>query len=78
MVLDGALAADRRVAEPALVADAEVVGHVDHDHAGGEQQSGLEPQRALVVQQLLPPLGDHVFGDEHHDHGLGVGRRGAV
>ena len=26
-----------------------VVEHVDDDHAGGEQQPGLEPQRALVV-----------------------------
>ena len=30
---------------------------------GREQQPALEPQRALVVQQVLPPVPDHVLGD---------------
>src|SRR5688500_50519 len=38
----------------------------DHDPAL-EQQPGLEPQRGLVVQQLLPPVADHVFGDVDGD-----------
>ena len=36
---------------------------VDHD-AGLEQQPGLEPQRALVVQDVLPPVPDDVLRDE--------------
>ena len=34
---------------------------------GLEQQPGLQPQRALVVQQRLPPVPDDVLGDEHAD-----------
>ena len=38
----------------------------DHD-AGLEQQPALEPQRALVVQQLLPPVTDDVLGHVDDD-----------
>jgi hypothetical protein len=37
-------------------------------HTGLEQQPGLEPQGALVVQQLLPPMSDDVLGDDDRDH----------
>src|ERR1700712_4260397 len=57
-------------AEPALVSYAELVGDVDDDDAGGEQQACFEPQRALIVQQLLPPAGEDVFGDEDQHHGV--------
>ena len=42
--------------------------HAGHHHPGLEQQPALEPQRALVVQQVLPPVPDHVLGDEDGDH----------
>ena len=45
----------------------QLVGHAGHHHAGREQQSALQPQRGLVVQQLLPPAPDHVLRDEHRD-----------
>src|SRR5690606_32966342 len=32
------------------------------------EQAGLEPQRALVVQYLLPPVAHHVLGDVHGHH----------
>ena len=35
---------------------------------GREQQPALEPQRALVVQQVLVPVADHVLGDVDADH----------
>ena len=42
-------------ARAAICGRAQLVGHRgDHD-AGREQQPALEPQRGLVVQQLLPP-----------------------
>ncbi len=41
--------------------------HARDHHAGLEQQPALEPQRLLVVQQLLPPVPDDVLGDEHAD-----------
>ena len=43
--------------------DAQLVRHARHHHAGREQQPALEPQRALVVQQLLPPVADDVLRD---------------
>ena len=46
----------------------ELPGHAGHHHARLEQQPALEPQRALVVQQVLPPAADHVLGDEDGDH----------
>src|SRR4029079_14086512 len=48
----------------ALAADLgrpQLVRHGDHHHARGEQQPALEPQRRLVVEQLLPPVSDHVL-----------------
>ena len=33
-----------------------------------EQQPALEPQRGLVVQQVLPPVRDHVLRDDDRDH----------
>ena len=41
--------------------------HAGHHHARGEQQPALEPQRALVVQDLLPPVPDDVLGDVDGD-----------
>ena len=38
----------------------------DHD-ARGKEQSCFQAQRTLVVQQLLPPVANDVFGDEHAD-----------
>src|SRR4051812_24516513 len=38
-----------------------------HHHAGGEQEAALEPQRALVVQDLLPPVAEDVLGDVDGD-----------
>ena len=41
----------------------------DRRHRGlrAEQQSALEDQRALVVQQVLPPVLDEELGDQHGD-----------
>src|SRR5204863_33006 len=51
---------------------AQPVGHVDDDAvvavgALGEQELGLEQQRRLVVQQVLPPMGGHEL--RQHDDG---------
>src|SRR4051794_20163221 len=46
----------------------ELPRHVgDHD-PGLEEQPRLEAEGALVVQEMLPPVADHVFGqvDDHH------------
>src|SRR5690606_22487968 len=43
-----------------------------HHDARLEQQPALQPQRALVVQQLLPPVADDVLGDEHGDDVAGA------
>src|SRR5205823_11413746 len=32
-----------------------------------EQQAGLEPQRGLVVQELLPPAADDELGNDDRD-----------
>ena len=40
---------------------------------GREQQPALEPQRGLVVQQLLPPAPDDVLGDVDRDDAARVG-----
>ena len=54
----------RCLARPGRV---ELVRHArDHD-AGHEQQSALESQRGLVVQQLLPPATHDVLGDVDRD-----------
>ena len=37
-----------------------------------EQQPALQPQRGLVVQQMLPPMRDHVLGNHDRDHVPGV------
>ena len=42
--------------------------HAGHHDAGLVEQPALEPQRALVVQQVLQPLADDVLRDEHRDH----------
>ena len=36
----------------------------DHD-ARGEEESCFQAQRALVVQQVFPPVANDVFGDKH-------------
>ncbi len=61
-------------AQPLLGAagGAELIGHArDHD-AGHEQQPALEPQRGLVVQQLLPPPAHDVLGDVDRDDVAGA------
>src|ERR1039457_144194 len=46
----------------------QLVGDAGDDNAGLHQQPGLQPQGALVVQQLLPPVTQHVFGNvQGHD-----------
>ena len=50
-----------------LALDVELPRHARDHHARLEQQPGLEPQRRLVVQQVLPPVADDVLGDEHAD-----------
>src|SRR5262245_15945904 len=45
----------------------ELPGHVGDDDAGGEQQPGLEPKGALVVQELFPPVADDVLRNEDDD-----------
>src|SRR5215207_492642 len=47
---------------------AQLPGHAGDHHAGGEQQPSLEAQRALVVQEMLPPVPDDIFGDIDIDH----------
>ena len=57
----------RRAGASAALGRAQLPRHAgDHD-TGREQQPALEPQRALVVQQLLPPVPDDVLGDVDHD-----------
>ena len=56
----------RLVAAP--VGGLQLVRHAGHHHAGLEQQPGLQPQGALVVQQLLPPAADDVLRDVDGDH----------
>ena len=41
--------------------------HARDHHAGLEQQPALEPQGALVVQEVLPPVADDVLGDVDAD-----------
>ena len=38
---------------------AQMVGHAGHNDARPEQQRRLDPQRGLVVQQVLPPVARH-------------------
>ena len=57
-----------RVAGDGPVRGAELPGNAGDHHPGSEQQPGFEPQGALVVQQVLPPVADDVLGDEHGDH----------
>src|SRR5690606_22248046 len=62
----------RRVDHPRLLGrdrGTELPGHARHHDARLEQQPALEPQRALIVQHLLPPAADHVLGDEDRHHG---------
>src|SRR5262245_55312822 len=46
---------------------AEVVRLRDHDRALPEEQPALEQQRALVVQQVTPPVLDHELRDDDRD-----------
>ena len=64
------------LAQLALAGDlggAQLVGHRGDHHAGREQQPALEPQRGLVVQQLLPPAADDVLRDVDRDDAARVG-----
>ena len=46
----------------------QLVGHGDDHDTRGEEQAALEPQRRLVVEQLLPPAPDDVLRDvDRHD-----------
>src|SRR5690606_12411510 len=58
-----------------LARGGELPRHARHHHTGLEEQSPLQPQRTLVVQQLRPPAPDDGLRDEHgHDI---AGRRAA-
>ena len=46
----------------------QLIGHARDDHAWLQEKPGLQPERALVMKQLLPPVPEHVFGDEHGDN----------
>src|SRR3954468_6875795 len=48
-------------------------GHAGDHHAGLELQPGAQPQCALVGQQVLPPVPDHVLPHEDHDQLAGAG-----
>ena len=50
----------------------QLVRHARHHHTGHEQQPALQPQRALVVQQVLPPVPDDVLGDEDETTSRGL------
>src|SRR5688572_32847794 len=48
-------------------------GHTGDHHTAFEQQPCLEPQGALVVEQLFPGAPDHVLRDVDNDQGWRVG-----
>src|SRR5919202_4441480 len=56
----------------ALRRGAKVVGHIGDDHAGVEEQAGLQPQGGLVVQQVLPPVARHVLRQQDDQRVVGV------
>src|SRR5581483_2160833 len=59
LLLDSFLPADGRT---------QLVWHAGHHHSALEEQPALQPQRGLVVQQLLPPVSEYVLGDVNgHD-----------
>src|SRR3712207_2801487 len=58
----GVLPADRAL---------ELPGHRGDHHAGLELQPGAQPQRALVVQQVLPPVADDVLGHRSEERRVG-------
>src|SRR6266550_1315098 len=45
----------------------EAVRHRRHRGSLAEEQPCLEDQRALIVQQMLPPVFDKQFRDQHGD-----------
>jgi hypothetical protein len=52
----------------------EVVEHVgDHD-VRSEEKAGLEPECALVVQEVLPPAADDVLGMKTQTMSRGLSR----
>ncbi len=55
-----------------LPVGAERPGHAGDGDRGLEQEPALQPQRGLVVQQVLPPVRDHVLGNHDRDHVPGI------
>ena len=47
-----------------------MVGYVNHHHAGVGVESQFETERRLVVQDALPPVRRHEFGQDHRDSGV--------
>ena len=46
-----------------------MIGYTHHDHVFGEEKHGLDGERCLVVQEVLPPaIGDKLW----KDHGYHV------
>src|SRR5687767_10202853 len=45
----------------------QLIGDACHHDPWHEEQAPLEPQRGLVVQELLPPTPDHVLRDVDGD-----------
>src|SRR6185436_12347106 len=42
------------------------------DHVAAEQEGALDEERALVVEQVVPPARRHELGEEHGDEVLGA------
>ena len=55
------------------LAGPELPGHAGDQHAPLEEQPGLEPKGALVVEQLLPGAANHVLGNVDDDQSARVG-----
>ena len=49
----------------------EMKGHVDDDEAGPEEERPLDEERRLIVQDVLPPVARHEFGDDNGDDLMG-------
>ncbi len=56
----------------------DVPGHGGHDGVGPVEQASLERERALVVEELLPPSAHHELGDDDRDRVVGPSRVGLV
>ena len=50
-----------------------MIGQICHGNAALSIERHLEPQRRLIVEQILPPVRGHEFGQHHRHYGTGVG-----